>query len=1585
MPNAIRKPMFCLVPVLAGLFSFTPARAAVLLEQYGQCRLEDHNGLIVLRLRGTPEEMGYAHGRLLAAEARTVYQNLIRSLAYTMHESEQGLVAAEARPHIPDRFVREIQEIAHGINDELGEPNAVSADRLLELHSWDEIIRGRLDRGLCVHFAALGGATQDGHVLLAVDNVDEVSVMKGVQDGAVVIVYEPEGGHTFCTASWAGFAGVMVGMNAQGLSISKARCPSSDQSGDGLPAPFQLRRVLEETANVGAAEALLKSVPRTISGNILVADGVGTSSIRAFEYSHGRFGTFTEGDPDEEHTYTIEKKAVLVTVTYEGIPPIDLQLPFLNDDIVATISQPLPNAIVRANSLSHHKGSSPLLGLHTNWLMEYMANDDDFDFIDISSMAVDYPFPSLNVLYIASKIMAGEARELILPILGDILDSIYPYWEQDLYFPHLASPARYSAVWDRVNTNLGTIDASKAINILGGGGATGVPNVLMDPNSLQSVVIDATAMEMWVATALPKGSAGKPDAKLQTYRKLDFASLASYPLTVKTTPVSGEVFIDGESWGQAPQTQHIAPGQYVVSFGEVDGYATPPDQIVTVGLDGASVTGEYEVKHDLDITTDGQGTVSLTPPGGQYVSGTKVTLEATPAEGWYFVEWSGDASGTSPTTVVTVNGDTQVTAHFAEIPAETYSLTVDVEGQGTVDPSGGTYEEGTTETLKATPAAGWRFSHWEQDAEGTHPQIQITFDSNKTVKAVFVQGDHLLTVNIDGQGSVDPPGGGYDTNDVVTLHATPAAGWRFVGWSGDVTSSQASVTLTIVQDTTVTARFEALNPNTYSLTVHIEGQGTVQPSSGAYAKGDVVALLAAPAEGWHFVEWSGDASGDELTTAVTINGDTTVTARFEPGAPVQYTLTVQIEGQGSVEPSGGTYEEGEQVSLKATPAEGWYFAGWSGDASGEQASTTITIVGDTTVTARFEALAAKAYALTIHVEGQGTVEPPGGVYEAGDTVSLVATPAEGWHFVEWSGGATGSQPTTTLTIQDDTIVTARFEENPPGACTLTLLVEGEGSVQPSGGMCQEGDVITLHATPSPGWHFVEWAGGASGDQASARITMAGDTTVTARFAANGAGEHALTIHVEGKGVVSPSSGAYEAGKSVTLRAAAEEGWHFVGWSGDIISDQPAVVVTIDGDTTVTAEFEADPPQEYSLTVQVEGEGSIEISGGPYVEGAVVTLNAVPEPGWHFASWSGDASGSQASVSITIVKDTVVTARFEANPPEEYALTVHIQGEGSVEPAGGKYEEGDIVQLLATPATGWRFGGWSGDVTSDEAGIAITMNGPKTVTAKFDPPTTYALTVQVEGDGLVEPNGGNYQAGQVVRLYAIPEEGSRFVGWSGAATGDQPTTEITIERNMTVTARFERDLPNTYALTVQIEGQGTVEPGSGVYSEGDQVTLTAEPAEHWEFVGWTGDVESADPVIHFSIHGDKAVRAVFRELFQVVLDVEIQGQGQVTLNPPGGTYAPGTEVTLQAKPGADKVFVAWEFIKWQGDIEAEDNPVTVVLNSNKHVVAVFSQKYEELPEVTCCTTSAAPVLGALLVGGMLLATRRRQGAGPFRSP
>ncbi|MFO8109939.1 MAG: S8 family serine peptidase, partial [Thermoplasmata archaeon] len=123
--------------------------------------------------------------------------------------------------------------------------------------------------------------------------------------------------------------------------------------------------------------------------------------------------------------------------------------------------------------------------------------------------------------------------------------------------------------------------------------------------------------------------------------------------------------------------------------------------------------------YTLTINTDGDGSVDVDPDQAEYEEGTTVELTATPASGWEFVEWTGDATGTSSTTTVTMDDDKTVTAVFAEV--STYTLTVNTDGDGSVDvdPDQAEYEEGTTVELTATPASGWEFVEWTGDATGT--------------------------------------------------------------------------------------------------------------------------------------------------------------------------------------------------------------------------------------------------------------------------------------------------------------------------------------------------------------------------------------------------------------------------------------------------------------------------------------------------------------------------------------------------------------------------------------------------------------------------------------------------------------------------------------------------------------------------------------------------------------------------------------------------------------------------------------------------------------------------------------------------
>jgi Zn-dependent metalloprotease len=141
----------------------------------------------------------------------------------------------------------------------------------------------------------------------------------------------------------------------------------------------------------------------------------------------------------------------------------------------------------------------------------------------------------------------------------------------------------------------------------------------------------------------------------------------------------------------------------------------------------------------------------------------------------------------------------------------------------------------------------------------------------------------------------------------------------------------------------------------YTLTTNVVGQGsiTLDPAGGTYPEGTVVTLTAVPDAGWRFDSWSGDLSGTQNPTTITMNSDKNVTATFVP-AP-QYTLTVNTVGQGSVtlDPAGGTYPEGTVVTLTAVPDAAWHFDYWSGDLSGSQNPTTITMDADKTVNATF--------------------------------------------------------------------------------------------------------------------------------------------------------------------------------------------------------------------------------------------------------------------------------------------------------------------------------------------------------------------------------------------------------------------------------------------------------------------------------------------------------------------------------------------------------------------------------------------------------------------------------------------------------
>jgi uncharacterized repeat protein (TIGR02543 family) len=288
---------------------------------------------------------------------------------------------------------------------------------------------------------------------------------------------------------------------------------------------------------------------------------------------------------------------------------------------------------------------------------------------------------------------------------------------------------------------------------------------------------------------------------------------------------------------------------------------------------------------------------------------------------------------------------------------------------------------------------------------------------------------YSLTIAVSGQGTTTPSAGTYTYKDgqSLTVTATPASGWKFDGWSGDVSGEDASITIRMDGKKDIAANFSTIK---YNLTLAVIGSGTTSPAAGsrAYDAGTVVNLTAMPASGWKFDNWSGDASGNSPTVTLRMDSKKGITANF---SKITYNLNIIVNGNGTTSPVGGThaYDASSVISVTATPDTGWKFDGWSGDTTGSNPTVSVTMDRPKNINANFSRI---TYILTLAVKGNGSTNPTvgGHAYDAGTTVNIGAMPDSGWRFDRWTGDVAGTSSTLTVVMNSDKMVTANFMRPP---------------------------------------------------------------------------------------------------------------------------------------------------------------------------------------------------------------------------------------------------------------------------------------------------------------------------------------------------------------------------------------------------------------------------------------------------------------------------------------------------------------------------------------------------------------------------
>ncbi|MCC5940047.1 MAG: DUF3494 domain-containing protein [Balneolaceae bacterium] len=300
-----------------------------------------------------------------------------------------------------------------------------------------------------------------------------------------------------------------------------------------------------------------------------------------------------------------------------------------------------------------------------------------------------------------------------------------------------------------------------------------------------------------------------------------------------------------------------------------------------------SFTTETQSAFTLNVAAE-NGSVEKDPDQQSYEDGTEVVLTATPAEGYQFTSWSGDASGSDNPLTVTMDSNKSITANFTAITAGTYTLNITASnGSVEKDPDQQSYEAGSQVVLTAIPADGYVFSSWSGDASGSNNPLTVTMDSNKNITANFTAIDaDTFTLSVtaeNGSVNIDPDQQSYDDGDEVLLTSTAYDCYEFTSWSGDASGSDNPLTVIMESNKNITANFTATDADadTFTLNVTAEnGSVNIDPDQQSYDDGDEVVLTATPDDGYEFSSWSGDASGSDNPLTVIMDDDKEITANF---------------------------------------------------------------------------------------------------------------------------------------------------------------------------------------------------------------------------------------------------------------------------------------------------------------------------------------------------------------------------------------------------------------------------------------------------------------------------------------------------------------------------------------------------------------------------------------------------------------------------------------------------------------------------------------------------------------------------------
>ncbi len=273
--------------LMLGIVVWSAPTQAQVLGRFGQGWLESIDGYPVLHVKGSPYDMGRQHGELLREQVQSNLENLLKVEAENVvfqwgpfklgpRKIIENIIKLQ-EPFVPEKYFEELRGLADGAQ--------VSLDDARVANFIPELFH-------CSGFAIMNSATADG--TLYHGRVLDYATDWGLQEHAVIVVAEPEGGIPFVNVTYAGFLGSVTGMNARHVSIGEMGGAGLGHW-QGVPMAWLIREVLQTAGTLDEAIAVFRDNPRTCQYFYVIADGKDNRAV-GMEASWNRFELVYPGE-----------------------------------------------------------------------------------------------------------------------------------------------------------------------------------------------------------------------------------------------------------------------------------------------------------------------------------------------------------------------------------------------------------------------------------------------------------------------------------------------------------------------------------------------------------------------------------------------------------------------------------------------------------------------------------------------------------------------------------------------------------------------------------------------------------------------------------------------------------------------------------------------------------------------------------------------------------------------------------------------------------------------------------------------------------------------------------------------------------------------------------------------------------------------------------------------------------------------------------------------------------------------------------------------------------------------------------------